>query len=339
MFKLISICIPTYNGEKVIAKTLYSLIENIEGAKISKEVEIILTDDCSSDSTFSILEEYAGKYEYIKIYKNENNLGMDGNFKQSALNADGEYIWYSGQDDIFLEDSVEYILRALKDNPGLGIVNINFSQYSEEKGKIICPSMFGLQSICPEKINFNQDLSFNNAKEYFSFFNDVPSFLPAIIMKRDYWLKTDNKAYLGTYFIQYATILLNLNDAKILAVTKPLIKGLIPSAGWQTNGNKLFSIQLGMMKARTLVFNDKRNPFPPEIYKEKKIFYMKRFLRIVIASRYYYFSPSKENKTDLKFIYGTSLYYLYFLPILWIIGVMPLFFIKGLFFAKRFITG
>lgn len=337
--KLISICIPTYNGSKTIEKTLDSVISGVEDAKnTNDEIEVILTDDCSSDNTFLILENYAAKYEYIKIFKNIKNLGMDGNFRQSALNAEGDYIWYSGQDDIFLDGAVEHIFKAIKNNPGLGIVNINFSQYSEEKEKCICPSMFKLQSFYPEKINFNQDLLFNNAKEYFSFFNDVPSFLPATIMKRDYWLKTNNDAYLGTHFIQYATILLNLNDAKILAITKPLVKGLIPSVGWQTNGNKLFSIQLGMMKARALVFKDTRNPFPIKVFNEKRKFYLRRFLRITIASSNYNFHLSEENKNDLKMIYGKSLYYLYFLPVLLIIGVIPSFLIKWLFSAKRFIV-
>jgi len=335
--EIISICVPTYNGSKTINKTLDSIIKNINNARFNEEIEIILTDDCSMDDTFFILKEYADKYKYVKIFRNEKNLGMDGNFKQVALNASGKYIWFSGQDDIFLDGVVDHVINSILNNQNIDIISINFSQYLEEKSKYICESMLGLQAIYPEKINFDHDILFNNAKEYFSFFNDVPSFLPATIMRRDFWLTTNTDKYLGTYFIQYATILLNLNEAKILAITKPLIRGLIPAIGWQTDGDKLFSIQLGAMKAKFLVFNDVRNPFPKEIFLDKKRFYLRRFLRMVIAANYYKFKLSKGNKDDLKMIYGKNLYYFYFLPIFKIIKIIPHFLIKLLFSIKNFL--
>lgn len=337
--KLISICIPTYNGEKTISKTLDAMIFNIEKNKgIDEKIEIVINDDCSSDNTFDIITRYADKYEYIKIFKNEKNLGMDGNFKKVALSAVGEYIWFSGQDDIFLDGVVEHVLDSINNNPELGIIYINYSQYSEKKEKYVCESMFHRQAIQQEKINFNQDLLFNDAKEYFSFFNDVPSFLPATIMKKNFWLQTNNDEYSGTCFIQYATILLNINKTKILAVTRPLIKGLVPTIGWQTNGNKLFSIHLGAIKAITMVFNDSRNPFPEQIYLEKKWFYLKHFLRVTIASRYYRFKLSEENRKDLEFVYGKKLCYFYFLPIVFIVKITPHPFINFLFFIKKHIS-
>lgn len=334
--KLISICIPAYNGGKTISRTLDAMVSNIESGKdIRENIEIIVTDDCSGDNTVDIVTKYTDKYDYIKFFQNDKNLGMDGNFKQVALNAKGKYIWYSGQDDIFLDGSVEYVIKAIKENPEVDVVNINFSQYSEQKNKYVCKSMLDIQSLFPRKIEYNKNLLFNGAAEYFSFFDDIPSFLPSIIMKRDFWVNTDTDKYIGTYFIQYATILLNIKKAKILAITKPVIRGLIPSEGWQTNGNKLFSIQLGIMKARELVYLDSRNPFPKNIFYKKKRFYLRRFLRITIASKNYYFFPSRENKNDLKMIYGDLLYYFYLLPVLFFVRITPHWFIHFIFNIKQ----
>ena len=338
--KLISICIPTYNGAKTISKTLDSIIKNIDQFEdIREKLELVITDDCSLDETGFVVEEYVGKFDYIKFFKNTKNLGMDENFKRAALNASGEYIWFSGQDDIFLDGSVRHILDVIKDNEGIGLININFSQYSEDKNAYNFKSMFENQSINPSKIVYGKDLLFNNSEEYFEFFNDVPSFLPATVMKREFWVTTENSEYIGTHFIQYATILLNMRSVKIAAVTSPLIHGLVPSSGWQTNGNKLFTIQLGEVKAQTLVYNDTRNPFPRKIYIEKKQFYFKHFLRVAIASRYYKFHLSKENINDLKFIYGNKLYYLYFFPILELVRLTPYLFIKLLFVIKKSFIG
>lgn len=334
--KLISICIPSYNGEKKIANTLDSIISNIEKSKDIRDIlEVIITDDCSTDKTSIIVNEYVKKYSYIKIFNNNINLGMDGNFKQVALNASGKYIWYSGQDDVFLDGSIERAVKAIKRNPEIDIVSVNFSQYSEKKNQFVCESMFHSQSFYPEKLDYENDFLFNGADEYFSFFNDVPSFLPSIIMKREFWLKTNNDKYFGTYFIQYATILLNINNARILSINKPLIRGLIPFEGWQTNGEKLFSIQLGIMKARELVFMDSRNPFPLKIFNSKKIFYLRRFLRIVVASKHYSFLPSKQNRDDLKMIYGNFLYYFYFSPILFFVGIIPRRLVSFIFNTKQ----
>ncbi len=333
---LISICIPTFNGSISISKTLDSIIYNIQKANnAEKEVEIVLTDDCSSDNTLNIINEYAFKYSYIKVFQNTKNLGMDGNFKRVAVNATGEYIWYSGQDDIFLDGSIEHVLNSIKKHHDLGLVSINYSQYSEEDKEYVCESMFHLQAFHPKEIDFNHDLLFNNAKEYFSFFKDAPSFLPAIIMKRAFMINTYTDEYLETYFIQYAVILLNVNNAKILAVTRPLINGFVPKSGWHTNGNKLFSYQLGRIKASQLVFNDVRNPFPKKIFYFQKIFYLRHFLRIVVASSYYGFKFSINNKKDLEFVYGGVLYYLYFFPATIFVSLIPHNFIIFLFKIKK----
>jgi hypothetical protein len=260
---------------------------------------------------------------------------MDGNFKKVALTAQGKYVWFSGQDDIFLDGAVSHILDSVKEHPDLDIISVNFSQYGEEKEKYLCESMFHLQTYSKEKIDSDCDLFFSNAQEYFAVFSDVPSFLPATIMKKDFWLNTDNEEYMGTHYIQYATILLNLSQAKILAVTKPLVKGLVPAVGWQTNGNKLFSIQLGAMKAKEMVYSDRRNPFPRNIFVKKKLSYLRHFLRVVIASKYYGFRLTKENKDDLKFIYGSTLYYTYFWPILSVVGLAPQWFTRALFSVKK----
>ncbi len=335
--KLISICLPTYNGAKTIIPTLESIIQEIEKVKeFDNLLEIIITDDHSKDNTVSVLKPLIEKHHYIRFFENKKNLGMDLNFRQSALNANGEYIWFCGQDDIFLNGVVGHIVKSLKNNPKISIININYSQYSEETKKVICPSMFHLQAYDPSHINFKKDLLFNNSAQYFQFFSDPPSFLPATIMKKKFWVTTNISAYYGTAYSQYANILLNMKNNKILAITKPYIKGLIPANGWQKNGNKLFSIQLGIMKARALVFLDSRNPMPLSLFQEKKIAFLKNFIRVNIASYHYGFKPTAKNYEDLIFIYSRFLCYIYLFPIIFLVGLIPGFILSSSFRIKSF---
>lgn len=338
MQKTISICIPTYNGEKIISKTLDSLIDNVNNANISSEVEIVLADDCSTDNTWSVIKNYSDRYEYIKIFKNIKNLGMDGNFRQSALNSSGKFVWFSGQDDIFLEGSINHILEAIKKNENLGIIYINYSQYSEELNKYTCVSMFHEQVYFPERLNFNQDILFLNSEEYFKYFMDAPTFLPATVMKRSYWIDTNTDDFVGTHYIQYANVLINMQHCQIMAVTKPFIMGLIPVDSWSKNGKFLYSVILGNMKAQTLIFRNYEGAFPRRLYVKKRRHFIASFFPLILAAKLYGFKLSERKEESLKYIFGNASYYLYLLPVLFLSRFIPNKVIKILKHLKKLLN-
>jgi len=334
--KLISICLPTYNGAPTIAATLDSIIAASQAVEnYQDKLEIVLTDDCSSDATVAIIKDYLTRYDFIRLCQNDSNLGMDKNFRQAALNARGLYVWFSGQDDIFLVDAVSHVFKALQSRPQIRVVNVNFSQYQEEDGRCVCPSMFQQQAHQTQQLNLDQDQVFNNAAEYFRVFNDAPTFLPATIIYRDFWLNTDVSQYYGLCYVQYAVILLNLKNSPILTVSRPLIKGLIPESGWQKNGTKLFNIQLGALKTAALVYQDERNPFPADIFQAKKNNFLRKFPRILFAAAYYGFKPRLENRQDLKKIYGPFITALYFQPLFLVSRLMPRFLLNALMALRK----
>ena len=61
---------PVYNGEKFIKKSLGSILN-----QEIKPYELIIIDDASTDNSYTILQEYANKYNFIKLFRNEKNLG------------------------------------------------------------------------------------------------------------------------------------------------------------------------------------------------------------------------------------------------------------------------
>ena len=83
----ITIGIPTYNG----SSTIKSVLESIEVAlqKIPKgEVEILVSDNCSTDNTSAIYEEYSRKSIIpIRYSKNKTNIGFDGNVNAMVKNS------------------------------------------------------------------------------------------------------------------------------------------------------------------------------------------------------------------------------------------------------------
>ena len=72
----IDILLATYNGEKHLKKQLDSIL-----TQTYKNFRLIISDDCSSDSTKEILKEYEKKDSRIKVYYQEKNLGYVKNFE------------------------------------------------------------------------------------------------------------------------------------------------------------------------------------------------------------------------------------------------------------------
>jgi len=109
---LVSICIPTYNGASFIKETLCSAIN-----QTYKNIEIIITDDHSTDNTLAICNSFAKKDNRIKVYKNSYNLGLVGNWCEVIKKTSSNWIKYLFQDDLLEFDCVEKMIAcALKYN-------------------------------------------------------------------------------------------------------------------------------------------------------------------------------------------------------------------------------
>lgn len=111
----VSVCIPTYNGEIYIKKTMESILD-----QTYRNIEIIIVDDGSTDKTLEIISTYNDSR--IKIIKNEKNLGMVNNWNKCFEYVNGEYILFLFQDDIISKDAVERKVSILDNNSDVVMV-------------------------------------------------------------------------------------------------------------------------------------------------------------------------------------------------------------------------
>ncbi len=91
--KKVSVIVPCYNVENFIHKCLFSLCN-----QSLKDIEIIAIDDGSTDKTGSILDDYAKKYDNIKVI-HKNNGGVSAARNDALEMASGEYIGFLDSDD------------------------------------------------------------------------------------------------------------------------------------------------------------------------------------------------------------------------------------------------
>ncbi|MBT3385104.1 MAG: glycosyltransferase family 2 protein [Prolixibacteraceae bacterium] len=102
-----SVCIPTYNGVKYIHKQLESIL-----AQLSKNDEIIISDDHSTDDTIQIIEAFND--DRIRIIKNKKEQGVVNNMENALNHAKGDYIFMADQDDIWYKDKIAEMLPFLE---------------------------------------------------------------------------------------------------------------------------------------------------------------------------------------------------------------------------------
>ncbi len=108
---MVSIALATYNGERFLKEQLDSILE-----QSYTDIEIIACDDCSTDSTPQILEDYQKKDSRLKVYFNEKNLGFKKNFEKCISLCDGEYIALSDQDDVWTKDHIACLVSNIGDH-------------------------------------------------------------------------------------------------------------------------------------------------------------------------------------------------------------------------------
>ena len=106
--KKIDILMATYNGEKYLAEQLDSIIN-----QTYHNWNLLIRDDNSTDRTLEIIQDYQKKDNRIKLLKdNEGNLGIVKNFEELLKNSESEFIMFSDQDDIWIENKLDAYLKT-----------------------------------------------------------------------------------------------------------------------------------------------------------------------------------------------------------------------------------
>lgn len=115
MKPLVSVCIPAYNNAGYIKDTILSIL-----GQTYQNIELVVVDDCSTDNTVEVLESIED--DRLKIYKNEKNLGMVGNWNRCLELVTGEYVKLICADDMIEKDAIEKEAKAMYRHPSVNLV-------------------------------------------------------------------------------------------------------------------------------------------------------------------------------------------------------------------------
>src|ERR1051325_517125 len=109
---LVSIGVPVYNGEPFLSQTLQSL-QNQD----YENLELIISDNCSSDRTQRICQEHQTRDHRIQYYRNATNMGAIQNFNRAFEMASGTYFMWAGAHDLWAESYVSQCISLLEHDP------------------------------------------------------------------------------------------------------------------------------------------------------------------------------------------------------------------------------
>ena len=240
--KKLSIAIPTYNRSWYLERLLASILSQYCGC--ADLIEIIVSDNASTDATSEVVESYIKNGLAIKYLRNFKNLGPDENIAQCFKLASAEYVWIMGDDDYFLNDAILIILEVIERytfNP-LGVIHVNSTS------ELVIPQV-------KRPLNIQYGL---NRDDFVKNINVFLTFISGNIVNKNIFLKNCNPVlinnYLGTNLVQLSwTYQIIINSVNFIIINTPLIFAQIENSGgynifrvFAINQSKIAKIELNM---------------------------------------------------------------------------------------------
>lgn len=213
----LSICIATFKRGDVIAETLDSIV-----CQLQDEVEVIIVDGASPDSTAEEVRRYVRDYANVRYFCEDTNSGVDQDYDKAVGYAQGRYCWLMPDDDLLRPGAVTRVLDAIDEGPELIVVDqevrtFDFSQILEQS-----------------RTGRTEDRRYGvgDAERLFMDLGNHLTFIGAVILRRDVWLARKRESYYGSLFIHVGVIFQSPPIEDALFIAEPQLTIRFGNANW-----------------------------------------------------------------------------------------------------------
>lgn len=208
----LSILIPTFNRADKLLRLLKTIESEITSSDIMERIQLLVSDNASTDDTPKIILEFSSTQLKFNSFRQTENIGFDGNTQFLYDQAQTDYVWFLGDDDIPLPGSISTIFQTLQDkNP-----DVLLFSFTQPPGSTVRQFDF------PESIHLVTDPVV--AIEHVLRYTKLSIFVMRKVKFDNYQLQVLNK-YLGSgwYYISLAFSVLEASHNILLAViSEPL---------------------------------------------------------------------------------------------------------------------
>ncbi len=166
---LVSVLMTAYNRQDFIAASIQSVLDSSY-----TDFEFIIVDDCSTDDTFSIANEFGSKDKRIAVFKNDKNMGDYPNRNIAASYAKGKYYKFVDSDDLISSDALEIMVNAMELNSdaafGVSIRNSTAIKYCTPSESYYCHFFekglldYGPSAVIINAVHFKNEKGFKNLR-------------------------------------------------------------------------------------------------------------------------------------------------------------------------------
>jgi len=127
----VSIGLPVFNGERYVGAAIEAIL-----AQSFPDLELIVSDNASTDGTEAICRDYAARDKRVRYYRNHENLGAARNFNQTFERSSGEYFKWAAHDDVVAPDFLRECVAALDGDPSI-VLCYSEMKIIDETGSVV----------------------------------------------------------------------------------------------------------------------------------------------------------------------------------------------------------
>lgn len=265
---LLSICIPTYNRCDKVLALLRFLSSELENNVFVNDIEIIVSDNCSTDDTKEMVSQFTGGSNFFIYHRNQSNLGLIGNLHKLVEISQGDYIWFMGDDDVYYKNILCAVYNKLKEK-ALDYIFVNHCAYKNYKS-----DGTGFDSAVPNRLISKEYLSSYDILKIFDYSGTSLMFISASVFRRNTIMNCDCSRFdnlaLPLYWCFYCA-----SKGKNALISDVMIENQWGEISWSTESRRIFSEyipaiikqlpNLGYSKCHSmcslLVFKYKRSTF------------------------------------------------------------------------------
>lgn len=210
---LLSICIPTYNRSKYLDGLLDALAGQITKADLGGQIEIVISDNCSTDHTPRVVEKWATRHSFIRSTRTEWNIGGDSNQVGIVSLAAGKFVWLFGDDDRPRDNAVATVFSQLK--PGVSQLFLNYRCMNRDG---VCVSATRLHE------GISDDITTVELVKRLGFIHPY-SLMTSHVFDREQFLAADPVALLkvSPWYAVPTIMLMAFHNQKVTLVREPLV--------------------------------------------------------------------------------------------------------------------
>ena len=185
----LTIGIPTYNGDRYLAETIDSVLLQLPDIQ-GRRIEIIISDNASTDNTSTIVKRYVAAYPEIVFYTaNPQNIGYDRNVDMLFKAAKGEYLWLLGDDDMLVPGALKKFFSVIQQYKNIAIFVLSVSFLYINTGKKVWNRKYQADRFCSDGDELLQQSLWGT------------SALSSLCFRRNDWNTENLDKYLGTQWI------------------------------------------------------------------------------------------------------------------------------------------